>query len=131
VTQWHYRPTILNGQPVEIDTYITVIYHAPALNLRARRTETQSPPPKIKGPPQKKGGPSVFMECGSSAAAFSPAERPKQIRTAGPQTNPVFLTVSRAFSSPKGAKGRALPFARPFACTGHRFGRFFFPRQPP
>jgi periplasmic protein TonB len=26
VTQWHYRPTILNGQPVEIDTYITVIY---------------------------------------------------------------------------------------------------------
>ncbi len=26
VTQWHYRPTVLNGQPVEIDTYITVIY---------------------------------------------------------------------------------------------------------
>ena len=26
VGQWRYRPTILNGQPVEIDTYITVIY---------------------------------------------------------------------------------------------------------
>lgn len=26
VQQWHYRPTILNGQPVEIDTYITVVY---------------------------------------------------------------------------------------------------------
>jgi protein TonB len=26
VQQWHYKPTILNGQPVEIDTYITVIY---------------------------------------------------------------------------------------------------------
>lgn len=26
VSQWHYKPTILNGQPVEIDTYITVIY---------------------------------------------------------------------------------------------------------
>ena len=26
VRQWRYRPTILNGQPVEIDTYITVIY---------------------------------------------------------------------------------------------------------
>jgi TonB family protein len=26
VTQWRYRPTVLNGQPVEIDTYITVIY---------------------------------------------------------------------------------------------------------
>ena len=26
VSQWRYRPTILNGQPVEIDTYITVIY---------------------------------------------------------------------------------------------------------
>jgi periplasmic protein TonB len=26
VEQWRYRPTILNGQPVEIDTYITVIY---------------------------------------------------------------------------------------------------------
>jgi len=26
VTQWRYRPTILNGQPVEIETYITVIY---------------------------------------------------------------------------------------------------------
>lgn len=26
VQQWRYRPTILNGQPVEIDTYITVIY---------------------------------------------------------------------------------------------------------
>jgi protein TonB len=26
VGQWRYRPTILNGQPVEIETYITVIY---------------------------------------------------------------------------------------------------------
>lgn len=27
VRQWRYRPTVLNGQPVEIDTYITVIYN--------------------------------------------------------------------------------------------------------
>ena len=26
VQEWRYRPTILNGQPVEIDTYITVVY---------------------------------------------------------------------------------------------------------
>ena len=26
VGQWRYRPTILNGQPVEIDTFITVTY---------------------------------------------------------------------------------------------------------
>lgn len=26
VRQWRYRPTILNGQPVEIDTHITVLY---------------------------------------------------------------------------------------------------------
>jgi periplasmic protein TonB len=26
VEQWHYKPTILNGQPVEIDTYISVVY---------------------------------------------------------------------------------------------------------
>lgn len=26
VSQWRYRPTILNGQPVQIDTHITVIY---------------------------------------------------------------------------------------------------------
>ena len=26
VGQWRYRPTILNGQPVEVDTHITVIY---------------------------------------------------------------------------------------------------------
>jgi TonB family protein len=26
VQQWHYKPTMLNGQPVEIDTYITVVY---------------------------------------------------------------------------------------------------------
>ena len=26
VRQWRYHPTILNGQPVEIDTHITVIY---------------------------------------------------------------------------------------------------------
>jgi protein TonB len=26
VSQWRYRPTLLNGQPVEIDTHITVIY---------------------------------------------------------------------------------------------------------
>jgi protein TonB len=26
VRQWRYHPTILNGQAVEIDTYITVIY---------------------------------------------------------------------------------------------------------
>jgi periplasmic protein TonB len=27
VNQWRYRPTILNGQPVEIDTFITVTYN--------------------------------------------------------------------------------------------------------
>jgi protein TonB len=26
VRQWRYRATVLNGQPVEIETYITVIY---------------------------------------------------------------------------------------------------------
>jgi len=26
VRQWHYRATVLNGQPVEIETYVTVIY---------------------------------------------------------------------------------------------------------
>ena len=26
VSQWRYRPTVLNGQAVEIETYITVIY---------------------------------------------------------------------------------------------------------
>jgi TonB family protein len=26
VRQWHYKPTYLNGQPVEIDTFIVVIY---------------------------------------------------------------------------------------------------------
>ena len=29
VSQWHYRPTTLNGQAVEIDTHITVIYTMP------------------------------------------------------------------------------------------------------
>jgi periplasmic protein TonB len=27
VREWRYRPTFLNGQPVEIDTFITVIYN--------------------------------------------------------------------------------------------------------
>ena len=27
VQQWRYRPTILNGRPMEIDTFITVIYN--------------------------------------------------------------------------------------------------------
>ena len=26
VQQWHYKPTYLNGQAVEVDTYITVVY---------------------------------------------------------------------------------------------------------
>jgi protein TonB len=26
VREWRYRPTILNGRPVEVDTRITVIY---------------------------------------------------------------------------------------------------------
>jgi len=26
VSQWRYEPTLLNGQPVEVDTFITVIY---------------------------------------------------------------------------------------------------------
>ena len=26
VLQWRYKPTYLNGKPMEIDTYITVIY---------------------------------------------------------------------------------------------------------
>jgi len=29
VSQWHYKPTLLNGQAVEIDTHITVIYTMP------------------------------------------------------------------------------------------------------
>jgi len=27
VSQWRYKPTVLNGQPVEVDTFITVIYN--------------------------------------------------------------------------------------------------------
>ncbi len=27
VRQWRYRPTVLNGEPVEIDTFISVIYN--------------------------------------------------------------------------------------------------------
>jgi len=27
VRQWRYTPTVLNGQTVEVDTYITVIYN--------------------------------------------------------------------------------------------------------
>jgi protein TonB len=26
VTQWRYRPTLLNGQPVEVETYVTVVF---------------------------------------------------------------------------------------------------------
>jgi protein TonB len=26
VSQWRYKPTLLNGHPVEVDTHITVIY---------------------------------------------------------------------------------------------------------
>ena len=26
VSQWHYKPTVLSGQAVEVDTHITVIY---------------------------------------------------------------------------------------------------------
>jgi len=29
VREWRYRPTILDGQPVEIDTHISVIYTMP------------------------------------------------------------------------------------------------------
>ena len=27
VKQWHYRPWVLNGEPVEVDTIITVKFH--------------------------------------------------------------------------------------------------------
>jgi len=27
VREWRYRPTVLNGEAVEIDTFITVIYN--------------------------------------------------------------------------------------------------------
>ena len=27
VRQWRYRPTVLNGESVEVDTFITVIYN--------------------------------------------------------------------------------------------------------
>ena len=27
VQQWRYRPYVLNGAPVEVDTYITVTFH--------------------------------------------------------------------------------------------------------
>lgn len=27
VREWRYRPTVLNGEPVEVDTFITVIYN--------------------------------------------------------------------------------------------------------
>ena len=29
VSRWRYTPTVLNGQPVEVDTFITVIYNIP------------------------------------------------------------------------------------------------------
>jgi protein TonB len=29
VSQWLYHPTVLNGQKVEVDTYVTVIYTMP------------------------------------------------------------------------------------------------------
>lgn len=29
VSQWRYKPTILNGQPMQIDTHVTVIYTMP------------------------------------------------------------------------------------------------------
>ena len=29
VRQWRYTPTVLNGQPVEVDTFVTVIYNMP------------------------------------------------------------------------------------------------------
>ena len=27
VSEWRYEPTVLNGRPVEVDTFITVIYN--------------------------------------------------------------------------------------------------------
>ncbi len=27
VRQWRFRPTLLNGEAVEVDTYITVVFH--------------------------------------------------------------------------------------------------------
>ena len=27
VRQWRYKPALLNGRPVEVDTFITVIFH--------------------------------------------------------------------------------------------------------
>jgi protein TonB len=27
VRQWRYKPTVVNGKTVEVDTFITVIYH--------------------------------------------------------------------------------------------------------
>jgi protein TonB len=29
VQQWHYRPYLLNGQPVEIETQVTIVFKAP------------------------------------------------------------------------------------------------------
>ena len=33
VRQWRYRPTVLNGEPVEIDTFISVIYKQAVTNV--------------------------------------------------------------------------------------------------
>jgi len=41
VQQWHYKPTILNGQPVEIDTYITVITRCHTKHWRVRVGSSQ------------------------------------------------------------------------------------------
>lgn len=42
VRQWRYKPTLLNGRPIEVDTYVTVVFKLPKSLVGAPRQIHQS-----------------------------------------------------------------------------------------
>jgi len=83
VQQWRYRPTLLNGEPVEVDTRIGFVF---ALTRKGPETNAIAPPPDA--PPSNQGAPAAppATQAGQAAPSTAPAasdSRPARIRIGG------------------------------------------------
>ena len=85
VRQWKYQPTLLNGQPVEVDTTISVAFalgDAPAAHDESQpQKEGDSQPPDRVAGTQETAAPISPSAAGQDASA--PSSHPTRVRIGG------------------------------------------------
>jgi TonB family protein len=92
VKQWQYKPTLLNGEPVEVDTTISVVYALGEKN--PNNAEGSTSPSDVPGSPSPQAAAADSSQDAQKEAATqspasatpepnAPAQKPKRIRVGG------------------------------------------------